>query len=117
MARPKFPRSVLGRHGAQILKLVVAPAEGKDMDGQIGSEWRRLEESVAEIGSFLEQLAGRVADWGRHLEIETGQMREDIGALTSRPREPDQGMTAALKRSTQSPGPRAQLRARRAAPR
>ena len=56
------------------------------MDGQIGSEWRRLEESVAEIGSFLEQLAERVAEWGRHLEIETGQMRQDIGALTSRPR-------------------------------
>ena len=85
-----------------MLKPPVAPAEAKDMDGQIGSEWRRLEESVAEIGSFLEQLAGRVAEWGRHLEIETGQMRQDIGAL---------------KRSTQSPGPRAQLRGRRAAPR
>ncbi len=86
MARASSPRSVLGRYAAKVLKLLVAPAEAKDMDGQIGSEWRRLEESVAEIGSFLEQLAGRVAEWGRHLEIETGQMREDIGALTSRPR-------------------------------
>jgi hypothetical protein len=86
VARASSPRSVLGQHAAKVLKLLVAPAEAKDMDGQIGSEWRRLEESVAEIGSFLEQLAGRVAEWGRHLEIETAQVREDIGALTSRPR-------------------------------
>ncbi len=52
------------------------------MDADMGSEWRRLEQSLAEIGSFLEQLAGRVADWGRDLETRAGEMRADIGALT-----------------------------------
>jgi hypothetical protein len=56
------------------------------MDGQIGSEWVRLEESVEEIGNFLEHLAERVAEWGRHLETQTGEMRADITALTSAPR-------------------------------
>jgi hypothetical protein len=53
------------------------------MDRQLGSEWLRLEESVEEIGNFLEHLAERVAEWGRHLETQAGEMRADITALTS----------------------------------
>ncbi|MBV8949566.1 MAG: hypothetical protein JOZ99_01730 [Actinobacteria bacterium] len=45
---------------------------------EIEREWRRLEQSLIEIGTFLEQLAGRVADWGRSLEVKTGEMRADV---------------------------------------
>lgn len=52
------------------------------MDTRMSSDWRQLEDSIAGIGSFLEGLAERVAEWGRDLETKTNELRADISALS-----------------------------------
>ncbi len=52
------------------------------MDAGMSSEWRQLEDGIAGIGTFLESLAERVAEWGRDLETKTHALRADISALT-----------------------------------
>ena len=68
------------------LKNGLGTADAMSMDqlgpmDQVGTEWRRLEESVAEIGGVLEHLAERVAEWGRSLDAKASEMRAGVEAV------------------------------------